>query len=146
MQLNLSKAILLLLIVLAVLTGASYAIQQINPAELPQDPLTQNLYQGLVYVFVTSASTPLWVFLRNVYGYLGHKYGDDPGVNYEAKQFTQTYIIYEGYIKGYTVLAMTLFQGTPVQPYVAMVAGGFAFVTDLIRSSIKDAKNGKTSG
>lgn len=145
MELNLKKAVLLLAILLAALASVSYGLQQVNPAEIPQDPVTQSLFQGLLYVFTTSTTTPLWVFVRNVYGYLAHRYGGDPDVKYEGKQLAKTYIVYEGYIKGYTALALTLAQGTSMQPYVTMLAGCFAFVTDLVRSSLADIASAKAT-
>ena len=145
MKLSLAKAILVLMVLLGTLSGVSYALQLAYPSDVPRDPVTQAFVNGLIIVFVTSANTPLWVFVRNVYGYLAHKYGDDPDVEYEASKFTATYIRFEGMIKGYTGLALLLFAGTPVHPYAAMIAGSFAFVTDLVRSMLENIGAKKTA-
>lgn len=134
------QAIVLLIVTLGVLSGVSLAVSSVDVETI--SPEMRPVWEGIVYIFTTSAATPAWVFIRNVYGYAKTKWGSKPEdriqIEYEAHQFTKTYLEYEGYIKGYMVLAKVFTLGTPLEGYAVMLAGAFSFITDLIRDSLAD--------
>jgi len=134
------QAAAILLIVFAVLTAIQTAIASVDTTDLPSE--FQTIWSGIVYVFTTSAATPLWVFIRNVYGYAENYLGTDPlkreKLRYESSQLMATWMKYEAYIKAFTAMMLGLTVGTPLQPYAVYIAGGLAFLVDVIRKSLAD--------
>jgi len=147
MKLTLTTAIVILLVAFAVLTGVQVAVQSVDVESIPAE--YKQVWLGVIYIFSTSAVTPLWVFVRNIYGYLTNYYGAKPSeranIQYEANQLSATWLQYEGYIKGLTILMIALFTGTQLAPYAVYIAGASAFVLDLIRKSLADIGQSKTT-
>lgn len=140
MKINAYTAAVILLVVFGVLTGISLAIKTIDVSTLPVE--FQGVWQGIVYVFTTSSVAPLFVFLRNVYGFYVNKYQLKPeqrtNLEYEANRLAATWLVYEGYIKAFAVMVLAFTQGTPLEPYAIYIAGSAAFIVDLIRKSLFD--------
>jgi len=128
----------ILIVVAAVLTAIAGAIQVVDITTLP--PEIQPYWTAIVYVFTTSAATPLFAFLTNVFGYFENKYQTPSAmrdsVQYEANQVVATYLRFEGYLKGFTIFAMAAFQGTPYQNYAVYIAGSAAFIFDAGRRTL----------
>ena len=130
-------AIILLLIVASVLTGISAVAQTVNVETV--DPVAKPFWVGIVYVFQTSAVAPLFVLIRNIYGYFKKKEGaHGAGFEYEVNQLKTTWITIEGYTKGLTIFFIAATVGTTLAPYAALLGGAAAFVVDLVRSSLSD--------
>ena len=140
MKINAYTAAVILLVVFGVLTGISVAIKTVDVSTLPVE--MQGVWQGIVYVFTTSSVAPLFVFIRNIYGFYVNKYQLKPeqrtSLEYEANRLAATWIVYEGYIKALAVMFMAFTQGTPLEPYAVYIAGSSAFIVDLIRKSLFD--------
>jgi hypothetical protein len=147
MKLNAASATVLLLVAFAVLTTVSTYVQSVDPATIPSE-LTL-VWQGLTYIFLTSSAAPLWVFVRNIYGYLGNKYGatstERANISYEANQFYGSWLKYEGYIKALAIMILAFAQGTPLEVYAVHIAGSIAFLVDVIGKKISDLKTAPTS-
>jgi len=141
-NINSPRATVILLVAFAVLSGISAAIRMVDVAQLPQE--LQTVWQGLSYVFLTSAAAPLFVFIRNIYGYWENKVGTDPEkraqVKYEASQLWSTWLKYEGYMKAISVFIIAFTDGTKLAPYAVYIAGAITFIVDLIRKSLSDLK------
>lgn len=137
---RLYQAVVVLLVAASVLTAIQYYVQSIDPETIPEE--WNEVWGCLVYIFATSAATPLWTFIRNVYGYAENWLDKDPKaashIEFESRQLWSTYIKYDGYIKGLTVMMMMFLVDTPLAPYAAIVGGAAAFVVDLIRKAFKD--------
>jgi len=133
-------AAVVLLVVFGALSGISVAIKTVDISTIPVE--WQGVWQGIVYIFTTSAAAPLFTFIRNVYGFYVNKYQLKPeqrsSLQYEANRLASTWLTYEGYIKAFTILVIAFTQGTPLEPYAVYIAGTLAFVTDLIRKSLSD--------
>jgi hypothetical protein len=140
LKINVYTASVVLLVVFGVLTGISVAIKTVDVSTLPVE--IQGVWQGIVYVFSTSSVAPLFVFVRNIYGFYVNKYQLKPeqrtNLEYEANKLVATWLVYEGYIKAFTVMVMAFTQGTPLEPYAVYIAGSSAFIVDLIRKSLFD--------
>jgi len=136
------QAVILLLVVFAVLTGVQTYLQSVDPAAIPEDLLP--FWNGLEYIFLTSAAAPLFIFLRNILGYAENYLEASPTekeqISYEAGKLGATWMKYETMIKGYTAMALALTLDTPVAPYAVYIAGALALVTDLITKALKDLK------
>lgn len=134
MKFNVSTAILVVLVLGAVLGAIAMAIQAIDPKTIPSE--LQPVWTVIVFVFTTSAATPLFTGLRNIYGYWNNKYGVPSNVRdsvqYEANQFVATYVRLEGYIKGINLFLVSLTQNTPLAIYTAYISGSAAFILDVI--------------
>jgi len=130
----------LLLVAFAVLTGIKFAVDTVDPSTIPSE--LRPIWDGVSYIFLTSAATPLFTFVRNIYGYaenyLGAKPEDRALIQYEANLLWQTWLKYEQYIKGFTILTILLTRGTPLEPYAVYIAGSISFAVDLIRKSLAD--------
>ena len=144
MKLNAYTAAVILLVVFGVLTGISAAIKTVDVSAIPAE--FQGIWQGIVYVFSTSSVAPLFVFVRNIYGYYVNKAQLKPAqrscLEYEGNRLVATWLTYEGYIKGFSVMALAFTQGTPLEPYAIYIAGAAAFIVDLIRKSLFDIAKG----
>lgn len=144
MKLNVYTAVVILLAISAVLTGTYLAVVQFLPtASYPA--YLQPIIAGLKYVFLTSAIAPLFVAIRNVSGYLSNSVSQDGPLEYEGKKLLNTWITYEGYIKGIAVLVTSLSVGTPYEQYAVWISGSAAFIIDLVRKSLTDIANGNLS-
>jgi len=132
------QAAVVLLVAFAVLSGVQAAIATVDITTLPED--LQVIWRGVQYVFVTSWIAPLFVFIRNLYGYAENWLGADDRkeFKFKANQLLANWAKYEQYIKGLTILVIALTIDTPVQPYAPYVAGGLAFLLDVIRKSLSD--------
>ena len=134
MKFNVYTAIMVVLVLGAVLGAISIAIQTIDPTMIPSE--LQPAWTVIVFVFTTSAATPLFTGIRNVYGYWNNKYGVPKNardsVQYEASQFVATYVRFEGYIKGINLFLVALTQNTPLAIYTAYISGSAAFILDVI--------------
>jgi len=131
---------IVLLVVFAVLSGIQAAVQSVDPETVL--PEWQPLWRGIVYFFATSAATPLFTFIRNIYGYLENWFETDPEkrhqLHYEAGKLAATWAQYEALIKGYSIAIIAFTIGTPMEPYAVYIAGAAALVTDLITKAITD--------
>lgn len=138
MKQNVVTAFVILLVAFAVLGGVAVAIQQIKLAPDTPDQIVL-LYNGLIYIFTSSSVAPLFVMVRNIYGYLVNKYtpGSQP-IQYEGKRLLQTWLTYEGYMKGTSIFIVAATQGTPYAPFAYYISGSISFVIDLIRNSLSD--------
>jgi len=137
------QAAVILLVVFAVLSAVQAAVALVDIATIPED--LQIVWRGIQYVFLTSWIAPLFVFIRNIYGYAENWLGaeDRTRFKYEANQLLGTWAKYEQYIKMLTVLIIALTIDTPVQPYAPYVAGGLAFLVDIVRKSLTDIAESK---
>lgn len=130
------QAIVLLLAAFAVLGGIQLYVQNVDPAVIPEEWLP--LWQGIDYVFVTSAASILFVFIRNIFGYAENWFEtDSPSFKYEAKQLGATWTKYELYLKGFTAAILAITTGTPYQQYAVYIAGAIGIIVDLITKAIK---------
>lgn len=133
------QAIVIVLVALAVLSGIQAAVQTVDPATLPAE--WQPLWNGVIYVFATSAAATLFIFLRNILGFAENWFESEPDerqqLDYEAGKLGATWVKYETLIKGYTAALMALTMGTPYAAYAVYIAGACALVTDLITKAIK---------
>lgn len=140
MKLKYYQAIIVLLVAFAVLSGIQLAVQSIDPETV--SPEWQPLWRGIVYLFATSAATPLFTFIRNIYGYIENWFEAEPGerkeLQYEAGKLAATWAKYEALIKGYSAAIIAFTIGTPMEPYAIYIAGAASLVTDLITKAIKD--------
>ena len=138
---NVVTAFVILFVAFGVLGGVAVGLTQIQLA--PDTPeYIVLVYNGLIYIFTSSSVAPLFVMIRNVYGYLKNKYtpGNEP-IQYEGKQLLTTWLTYEGYMKGFSIFILAFAQGTPYAPYAYYMSGSLAFIVDLVRSSIEDVAN-----
>ena len=135
---NVVTAFVILLVAFAALGGVAVAVQQVKLAPDAPDYIVL-LYNGLIYVFTSSSVAPLFVMVRNIYGYLINKYtpGNEP-IQYEGKRLLQTWLTYEGYMKGTSIFIVAATTGTPYEPFAYYISGAASFVIDLVRSSLKD--------
>lgn len=134
MKINVYLAMAILLVVFGILTGVATAIKSVDTTGMPDYLLF--IYNGAVYIILTSAAAPLFVFIRNIYGFLTNKYGEDPALQYEGKKLLETWLTYEAYIKGVSIMVLAFCVGTPVEPYAYYIGGAVAFIIDLGRKSI----------
>lgn len=132
------QAAVILLVVFAALSALQVAVSTVDITTIPED--LQIVWRGVQYVFLTSWIAPLFVFIRNIYGYAENWLGveDRTEFKYEAKQLLGTWAKYEQYIKMLTVFIIALTIDTPVQPYAPYVAGTLAFIIDVVRKSLTD--------
>jgi len=141
-NINTPKATVILLVAFAVLSGISEAIRLVDIAQIPVE--LQPVWRGLSYIFLTSAVAPLFVFIRNIYGYLENKYSTEPEkrseIEYEASQLWGTWLKYEGYMKAISIFIIAATQGTELAPYAIYITGSITFIVDLIRKSLSDLK------
>lgn len=140
MKLNAYSATVILLVAFGVLTGISAIAKTVDISTIPVE--MQGVWQGIIYIFTTSSVAPLFVFIRNIYGFYVNKYQLSPlqreSLEYEANRLAATWLIYEGYIKAFTILVTAFTQGTPLEPYAVYIAGTASFIVDLIRKSLFD--------
>lgn len=136
LKLNSAKATVLLILVAAGLSLVSVAINQIDMTTLPAG--VPEIVQVIQYIFASSAIAPLFVIIRNAYGYWSKVPGNRESIQYEAAQLWQTWIRYEEYIKGAAVLIVVLTKGTKFEPYAYLISGSVAFFIDLIRKSLSE--------
>jgi len=140
LKLNAYTASVILLVVFGVLTWISLAIKTVDVTTIPVE--LQGVWQGIVYIFTTSAVVPLFTFIRNIYGFYVNKYQLKPNqrasLEYEAHRLTSTWLTYEGYIKAFSILVIAFTRGTPLESYAVYIAGTLAFIIDLIRKSLFD--------
>jgi hypothetical protein len=132
-------AIVILLVVFAVLSGIQAYVQSVDITTVPQE--WQPLWQGISYVFTTSAATILFTFIRNILGYAENWFEASPTqrstMKYEAGKLAATWAKYELYLKGYTAAILALTAGTPYNQYAVYIAGALGLLTDLITKAIK---------
>jgi hypothetical protein len=138
MKINGYTAVAILLAAFAVLTGIKVAIGTVDATSLP--PELKMIYDGINYICLTSAAAPLFVFIRNIYGFIENYLGSEQRseVQYEARLLGETWIKYEEYIKAFTIMIIAVTEGTSLAPYAVYIAGSLAFMVDLIRKSLKD--------
>lgn len=135
---NVVTAFIILLVVFGVLGGVAVAIQQVKLAPDAPDYIVF-LYNGLIYIFATSSVAPLFVMVRNIYGYLINKFKpDSEPIEYEGKRLLQTWLTYEEYIKGTSIFVLAFTQGTPYAPYAYYISGSLSFIIDLVRKTLSD--------
>jgi len=134
------QAIIILLVAFAVLSGIQAAVQAVDISTLP--PEWQPLWQGISYVFTTSAATVLFTFIRNILGFAENYFEADKNkrtlLHYEAGKLAATWMKYEVYLKGYTAAIQALTTGTPYYQHAVYIAGAIGLLTDLITKAIKD--------
>ena len=144
MKVNVYFAVVLLLVLAGVFGGVSLVVGTINTDGLPDFLVI--FVNGLKYVFLTSAAAPLFVIVRNVYGYFTNKAANpNSQIEYEGAKLLQTWLVYEGYIKGIGILVVTFAAGTKYAPYSYMISGALAFIVDLIRKSLSDIATGRNA-
>ena len=140
LKVNLSRAIVVLLVAFAVLSGIQATIQTVDPATFPAE--WQPLWQGVSYIFTTSAACVLFTFIRNILGYVENWFEASPtersALKYEAGKLGATWMKYEVYLKGYTAAILALTSGTPYQQHAVYIAGALGLITDLVTKAIKD--------
>lgn len=140
MKLNLASAIVILLVAFAVLSGIQAAVQTVDPATLPKE--WQPIWQGVIYVFTTSAASILFTFIRNILGYAENWFETSPEnrsqIQYEAGKLAATWARYEVYIKGFTAAIQAYTAGTPLSQHAVYIAGAIGLIVDLIRKALKD--------
>lgn len=140
MKLNIYMAIVVILIAFSVLTGIQYAVQTVDASKVA--PEWQTLWHGIVYVFTTSAATPLFTFLRNLLGYAENWFEANPDkraqMHYEAGKLGATWTKFQVYIMGFTAAIQALTIGTPLQQHAVYIAGAIGIVIDLIVKAIND--------
>jgi len=143
-KVNVYFAVVLLLVLAGVFGGVSVVIGTINTDGMPDFIVV--FVNGLKYVFLTSAVAPLFVMIRNVYGYFTNKAANpNSEMQYEGAKLLKTWLIYEGYIKGLAILIVSLTSGTEYQRYAYLIAGSLAFIVDLIRKSLSDIATGRNA-
>ena len=138
----------ILIVIAGVLTAIAGIIQTVDIKTLP--PEIQPAWTTIVYVFTTSAAAPLFTVITNIFGFYENKYQAPANVRdniqYEANQMVATYLRFEAYIKGITIMVMATFQGTPYANYAVYVAGSAGFIIDAVRRTLmKLAKPAPTS-
>jgi len=138
-KVNYRLAVVILLVAFAVLTGIQEAVKTVDSATIPQE--WQTIWQGIKYVFTTSAACILFTFIRNILGYAENWFEASPEerrkLSYEAGQLGATWAKYEVYLKGYTAAILALTIGTPYQEYAVYIAGAAGLITDFITKAIK---------
>lgn len=146
MKFNIYAAIVAVLVLGGVLGAVSLGMQTVDPKTLP--PEIQPFWFGIVFIFTTSAATPIFAGITNIYGYWKNKYGAPANVRssveYEANQFYGTYLRLEGYIKGVNLFVVALTMNTPLAVYAAYISGSAAFILDVVRRTLEGLK--PTSG
>jgi len=139
-KVNPYSVIIVLIVLAAVLAAISTAVKSIDVNTL--DPAIQPYWQVIVYVFTTSAVTPLFTLVANIYGYVTNKLEEPSAtrdsIEYQANLVLATYLKLDGYIKGISLLAITAFQGTPYANYAVYVAGAAAFILDIAVRTVKN--------
>lgn len=147
MKLNIYMAIVVIIVAFAVLSGIQYAVQTVDASTIP--PEWQTVWQGIAYIFTTSAATPLFTFLRNLLGYAENWFEANPDerekMHYEAGKLGATWAKFQVYIMGFTAAIQALTIGTPLQPHAVFIAGAIGIVVDLIVKAIKDLQPSKAS-
>ena len=144
MKINVYLAIVLLLVLAGVFGGISVVVGTINTDGLPDWIIL--VVNGIKYVFLTSAAAPLFVIVRNVYGYFTNKAAyPNSQIEYEGKKLLETWLVYESYIKGIGILVITFAAGTKYAPYSYMITGALAFIVDLIRKSLSDIATSRSA-
>jgi hypothetical protein len=132
-------AVVILLVAFAVLSGIQAYVQSVDITSIPQE--WQPLWQGISYVFTTSAATILFTFIRNILGYAENWFEANPAqrsqIKYEAGKLAATWAKYELYLKGYTAAILALTADTPYNQYAVYIAGAAGLLTDLITKAIK---------
>lgn len=137
MKINVYLAIVLLLVMAGVFGGISVAVGTINTNGLPDWIIF--VVNGIRYVFLTSAVAPFFIMIRNVYGYFGNKAKyPNSEIQYEGAKLLETWLTYEGYIKGIGIFIVAITAGTTYQIYAYPIAGAASFVIDLIRKSLSE--------
>ena len=142
MKLNIYTAIVVVLVAFAVLTGIQYAVQTVDASTIA--PEWQTTWQAIVYIFTTSAATPLFTFLRNMLGYAENWFEANPdernAMHYEAGKLGATWTKFQVYIMGFTAAIQALTIGTPLQQHAVYIAGAIGIVADLVLKAINDLK------
>jgi len=140
MKLNIYMAIVVILVAFAVLSGIQYLVQTVDASTIA--PEWQTVWLGIVYIFTTSAATPLFTFLRNMLGYAENWFAANPNeraqMHYEAGKLGATWTKFQVYIMGFTAAIQALTMGTPLQQHAVYIAGAIGIVVDLIVKAIKD--------
>lgn len=140
MKFNIYAAILAVLVLAAVLGAIATTMQNVDPNTLA--PEIRPYWTAIVFVFTTSAATPIFVGITNIYGYWKNKYGAPANVRssvqYEANQFYGTYLRLEGYIKGVNLFVVALTMNTPLAVYAAYISGSAAFILDVVKRTLDD--------
>ncbi len=130
---------IVLIVMAAVLTGVAATVKQVDINTL--DSNVQQFWKVLVYIFTTSAVTPLFTFIANIYGYFTNKLEAPSStrneIQYQANLVLVTYLKLDGYIKGISLFAIAAFQGTPYADYAVYIAGAAAFVFDIVIRTVK---------
>lgn len=139
MKINPYTVTVILIAVAAILTAVTAAVRTVDVNTLP--PEIQPVWQVIVYIFATSAATPLFTFIANIYGYVTNKLeapsSTRDSIQYQANLVLATYVKLDGYIKGISLFALSAFQGTPYANYAVYIAGAAAFVLDIGVRTIK---------
>lgn len=144
MKVNVYIAVVLLLVLAGVFGGISVVVGTIGTDGLPDWVVF--VVNGLKYVFLTSSAAPLFVIVRNIYGYFTNKAAYPNGqIQYEGSKLLQTWLVYESYIKGIGILVIAFTAGTKLEPVAGLIAGAIAFIVDLIRKSLSDIAAGRTA-
>lgn len=142
MKINIYAAIVVIIVAFAVLSGIQYAVQTVNPSTIPAE--WQTTWLGIVYIFTTSAATPLFTFLRNILGYAENWFEANPNerakMQYEASKLGATWAKFQVYITGFTAAIQALTVGTPLQQHAVYIAGAIGIIIDLIVKAINDLK------
>ena len=140
MKINYSLAVVILLVAFAVLSGIQACVQSVDITSIPTE--WQPLWQGISYVFTTSAATALFTFIRNILGYAENWFETSPEnrskIQYEAGKLAATWARYEVYIKGFTAAIQAYTAGTPLNQHAVYIAGALGLIVDLIRKALKD--------
>lgn len=135
-----ATAITILIAAFAVLSGIQYYVQSVDPSTVPEG--WEDLWSGIVYIFITSRGAVIFIFIRNILGYAENWLESNPEdrsqIQYEAGLLGATWVKYEALVKGYSVAAIAFTAGTPIEPYAVYIAGALSLVTDLITKAIKD--------
>lgn len=130
------QAVVILLVALALVMGIQTAVQTVDVATLPEE--FQGLWNAIVYIFTTEKAIILFVFLRNILGYLENWFEaeDKEQIKYEAGLLGATWAKYQVYIGGFTVAITMLTTGTPYQQHAAYIAGAVGLLVDFVTRAI----------
>lgn len=138
-KINPYSVLIALIVLAAVLTAISATVQTIDVNTV--DPAIQPAWKALVFVFTTSAVTPLFTLVANLYGYVTNKLeapsDQRDGIQYQANLVLATYLKIDGYTKGISAFVIALTVGTPMAPYAVYAAGAAAFVLDIAVRTVK---------
>jgi hypothetical protein len=134
MKLNVSQAVVILLVLIAVVVAVQTAITLVDVSTVPAG------WQGSwVYIraIVTGATaTVLVTLLVNIGGYVGNVTKGNTEVVYEANQLGQTLARYTVYMTAFTGMILALTQGTPAAPYASSIAAGISVIVDVAKRSL----------